>query len=868
MRSMRHMRRMQCMRAMRRAADMLGVLALSLAAACAPGSPSPLSVTAAATGTPQATTPTHPPSSATPPPIGAPAVVDHVSLLALPGIGRSPDSVALLGDEAYVANSSTQNIAIIRGGRVTGFIPAGKGPTALTVDSAGKRLFVSNSGDKTVSLIEDDRVSLTRSIGAEVRALMFFEGRLFAGLDSEEGILVLDPSTLETQSRLTIPNVFTVISLAGDPVHHRVYANLFDQTAVVDSTHLAVERVLPTKGSYETLLAHPESDSILLGIYDAALNAESLVSIDPLLGSERGRVQIGGDPRGAVASSDGSRVYVADSYTNDVSVVDAGTMSVVARIAVDLAPSALALDEGARRLYVANTNSDNLSVIDIDTNRVVGVIPIGMIPTALVANADRGRVYIASGSTDSVFVVEGNKLVRQVAVGRHPVDLALDPRGGRLLVANEADRTVSSIDEATFEVRSTEPFTGAVTTIAVDAKHSRAIVNDAILDLGTLSPSGHLTLQTGTFYSTTVPDLVRVGPDGNTVYADADNGVPGSNERRITYTLDGDTLDQRGTLDYSGNTSFFEIDPANDQVYLAGTHPLALTHALLVYAADDHLISSMPLPARTTGMAYNPQTHHLFLSHAQSFVGSYGPPTGPADNTVQVLDTTSFGQVSQLSVESPGPMTRSGSLVYVADSSNGSLNLIQDVQMPAPPSPTPTTTPSPYPPLPPATATGPENPSEATTPSAAPVCAVRVDPEIESAWLAGGPARIGCPRGAAHQVAIAQQPFERGVMLWRQDDKRIYVLFGDHAWEYYEDTWTDSMPEDGCPDVTVASGLIKPKRGFGKVWCDQSRVRSRIGAATAVESSATVPDQEFDHGQILGGVPALEYVLFGDGHWE
>jgi DNA-binding beta-propeller fold protein YncE len=109
----------------------------------------------------------------------------------------------------------------------------------------------------------------------------------------------------------------------------------------------------------------------------------------------------------------------------------------------------------------------------------------------------------------------------------------------------------------------------------------------------------------------------------------------------------------------------------------------------------------MSLPARTTGMAYNPQTHHLFLAHARSFVGSYGPVTEQADNTVQVFDTASFGQAALISIDSPGPMTRLGGIVYVANSSDGSVSLIQDEEMPPPPPPTATSTPSPFPTLPP-----------------------------------------------------------------------------------------------------------------------------------------------------------------------
>lgn len=48
-------------------------------------------------------------------------------------------------------------------------------PAALAADPTQKRLYVASNGDKTISLIANDQVALTQSIGAEARALLFFE---------------------------------------------------------------------------------------------------------------------------------------------------------------------------------------------------------------------------------------------------------------------------------------------------------------------------------------------------------------------------------------------------------------------------------------------------------------------------------------------------------------------------------------------------------------------------------------------------------------------------------------------------------------------------------------------------------------------
>jgi YVTN family beta-propeller protein len=837
---------------------------LFYAAACIPTPPPPTAVIPTPTTAPtRAATPSPSPTVA----LTAPAIQARVSLLELPGIGRSPSAIAILGDKIYVANGSTNNIAVVQNDRAVKFIGVGRNPAALAADPAQNRLYVANAGDKTVSVIANDQVALTQDIGSAARALLFFENRLFAALDSKDGILVLDPATLQTQARISIPNAFTIINLSGDPARRRIYANYYEKTAVIDSTNLRLLTTLAIKGSYYTLLANPSSDNVLIAVYDANSQSQFLAAFDPTSGAERGRAKIGGDPRGATLSADGARAYVANSFSNDVSVIDTRAMNVVATIAVGMQPYALALDEKARRLYVANSDSDNLTAINTETLQVAATIPLATVPTALLADERAGRVYVANASTDSVFVIEGARVTKEIGVGRHPIDLARDEKSNRLFVANRADGTLSIIDESNFSARATPIITRSLSTIAVDAAHSRLFARDAILDLNTLSPIGKLTLRGGTLGSIITADLVRVNPSINRIYATGGNGIPGSNGRIVTYSIDGATLQQRGTwLNYSGNTSFFEIDPANNRVYLAGTHPLAYTNELRVFDSDDNVVFALTLPARTTGMAYNPQTHHLFLAHASSFARASDAPT--ADNTIQILDTTTFGEVARIHLDSPGIMARLGNTIYVANRNDATITLIQDVSVAAPPSPTPTFTPTRFPTLPPP----PPQPTRTITPTpraTMPICGIPIAALVSPRWTPDVAARIGCPVEAERKVQFAAQPFERGVMQWREDEKRIYVFFEDKTWAAYDDTWKASLPEDACPSITVSSGL-KPKRGFGKVWCEQVNVRAKIGAATAAEQGLfSGLTQRFARGVMFGDAQSNQIlVLYADNLWE
>ncbi|HEY3229822.1 MAG TPA: serine/threonine-protein kinase [Roseiflexaceae bacterium] len=121
--------------------------------------------------------------------------------------------------------------------------------------------------------------------------------------------------------------------------------------------------------------------------------------------------------------------------------------------------------------------------------------------------------------------------------------------------------------------------------------------------------------------------------------------------------------------------------------------------------------------------------------------------------------------------------------------------------------------------------------------------------------------RLGCPYQAGQQRQIAEEPFERGWMVWVADagggSGEIYVIFQDQqkkskpvVWLFYPDSWKEGDPVSG--GETPPSGLYEPVRGFGKVWREQPNVRNTIGWAKAPERGANGGViQSFANGTLL-----------------
>src|SRR5476651_1623611 len=80
------------------------------------------------------------------------------------------------------------------------------------------------------------------------------------------------------------------------------------------------------------------------------------------------------------SSLEASFAYVANGNSNNVSVIDTSSNTVVATVTVGMSPSGVAITPNGAFAYVANFNSNNVSVIDTSSNTVVATITVGMGP--------------------------------------------------------------------------------------------------------------------------------------------------------------------------------------------------------------------------------------------------------------------------------------------------------------------------------------------------------------------------------------------------------------------------------------------------------------------------------------------------------
>ena len=123
-----------------------------------------------------------------------------------------------------------------------------------------------------------------------------------------------------------------------------------------------------------------------------------------------GSVNVGSYPSSVVFDSANGLVYVTNMNSDNISVVNAASLSLVQTIATGLEARQGALDPLNGLLFVANDFSSNVSVINTSTDSVLTTLYFSGYSYTLEAqfDASTGQVYIEANNNDDLLAVNAN----------------------------------------------------------------------------------------------------------------------------------------------------------------------------------------------------------------------------------------------------------------------------------------------------------------------------------------------------------------------------------------------------------------------------------------------------------------------------
>jgi YVTN family beta-propeller protein len=171
--------------------------------------------------------------------------------------------------------------------------------------------------------------------------------------------------------------------------------------------------------------------------------------------------------------------------------------------------------------YITNSATDNVSIIDVATNTVIGTVtlPVGAKPYAVTV-LPNGNAYIVNNgnNTVTVFSSTNNAVIATIPVGMAPISVAASPNGATIYVTNNGDGTVSVINTSTNTVTATITPFGNTTGVAVSPDGTRVYASNGIAGIAVIDAATNNITSTILTGASTLPTGVAVTPNGQFLY--------------------------------------------------------------------------------------------------------------------------------------------------------------------------------------------------------------------------------------------------------------------------------------------------------------------------------------------------------------
>jgi YVTN family beta-propeller protein len=285
-------------------------------------------------------------------------------------------------------------------------------------------------------------------------------------------------------------------------------------------------------------------------------------------------IRIGKNPQGVTVNRTGTRVYVADFDSDDVSVIDTANNAIIATVPVQSSPESVAIAPDDSRLYVTLRRGQEVAVIRVDgcpPHCLLTTIRVGHQPYAVALNPDGTRAYVTDVGDDKVSVIDtvDNTVVATMAAGHAPAGIVVSPVSNRAYVASEEDNAISVIDTASNTTVATVPVGPLPQGVALNPAGTRLYVgntgSNTVSVINTISNTVVTTVPVQTH-----PSRIAVDPDGTEVYvtnyaADSISVIDTSVNRSI------------GTLVAGEAPTGIAVNPSGNLLYVAESNSNAVS---------------------------------------------------------------------------------------------------------------------------------------------------------------------------------------------------------------------------------------------------------------------------------------------------
>jgi YVTN family beta-propeller protein len=142
----------------------------------------------------------------------------------------------------------------------------------------------------------------------------------------------------------------------------------------------------------------------------------------------------------------GEALYVGNTKSNSISVIDLGTNTIVKNITIGYSPHDIKISDAQLAVYTTDMDLGTVSIVNATTNTLMNQITTGGRTVNSIAIFN-GTLYVGDVYGGKVLVIKDNAIKEEIKVGYGPEYMEIRPDGKVLYVANPLS-SISVVDLA------------------------------------------------------------------------------------------------------------------------------------------------------------------------------------------------------------------------------------------------------------------------------------------------------------------------------------------------------------------------------------------------------------------------------------
>src|SRR5437867_4218561 len=347
-------------------------------------------------------------------------------------------------------------------------------------------------------------------------------------------------------------------------------------------------------------------------------------------------------------------VYFCNQGSATVSVISSATNTVIATVSTPPQPHNMAFDFANGDVYVGSDGSNLVTVISSETNTVLALVAVGLFPGEVTYDFANNDIYASNFLSNTVSRIDSstNTVTATIAVGVGPGHSAFDFANGNMYVPNTGSNTVSVISSATDAVLATVPVGSAPNPTFYDPANRNIFVTNrgsnfvSVINSRTNTVMANVPVGPNPFFATYNPldkDMFVTDHGSNTVSV-----------------IDSSTLTVIATIVVGSNPHFAVFDFTNGEMYVSNEGSNTVSAISISHPTPGTWTTEAPRPVTAEGLG---------AAVVGSTVFAIGGGPFPSSCHNDAYDTTKNTWSSKapmpVCVAEPAGIVSVGGLIYV-----------------------------------------------------------------------------------------------------------------------------------------------------------------------------------------------------------